>query len=77
MVPVYLEMKAGECLKNKNMCSPLSDGAAEVNSIVERHFSNLVNNEIKKTEENNPEFYSRALLIKKILGSLKNPMHLR
>ena len=43
------------------MRSPLSDGAAEVNSIVERHFSNIVNND-KKTEGNSKNFKNSWLL---------------
>ena len=55
----------GECLKNKNMCSPLSDGAAEVNSIVKRHFSNLVNNGIKETKKNNQRILFSGITYKK------------
>jgi len=55
----------GECLKNNNMRSPLSDGAAEVNSIVERHFSNIVNNGIKKTEGNDPRILFSGITYKK------------
>lgn len=55
----------GECLKKKNMPSPLSDGAAEVNSIVERHFSKLVNNRIKITEGNNPRILFSGITYKK------------
>ena len=55
----------GECLKKKNMISPLSEGAAEVNSIVESYFSKLVNIGIKKIDLKNPRILFSGITYKK------------